>query len=432
MKRRAYLSAALAMGLAGCTETGALERTDDDPPASDDRPTRDDERATDEGSGDDPDEGDETDPDESPNPSASLEVLDDFEDLSLWTTLEGTLSADTDRYASGTQSARLEATVADSSVVIAREFDAPRDFSTAVPGLALQSGRMVSPTIQLFDDAGDRIDYRRAVKGGLPTMRFNFGVSNVVGSPDLSAITHLRIVAWAGEHTRRFWCDELHLTPRPERGKVMIQFDDGYETDYTEAFPILERYGYPAVTFVNPGRVGASSVGGRPVLDLAQIEELADAGWTISSHTENHPALSELDAAEQEAEIRDAKEWLVDHGFEDGAQYFAYPFGEYDATTIELVEKYHALGFAGGPPAQGYAVNPQLCSRIGDPDFERAREAFDWAASMNGISSVFYHALDDEDDLADFESTIEYLHELESAGDVDVILPRDVEETYSV
>ncbi|WP_276254560.1 polysaccharide deacetylase family protein [Halomontanus rarus] len=430
MKRRAYLLATATVGLAGCS--AALETDDPDPDTDTDTTSENETTETPSAEGTTPDEPDESDepdePDESDEPADPdnpeiAGTFDDFEDLAEWTALEGSLSATDDAFL-GSQSALLESDAASDRVTISREFDSPLDLSAVVPGLAITTEEMVIPLIRLFDADGNRIDYRRAIVGGLPFARYNFGVEAVGGDPDLSAITEIQILQWTGDGTARFRCDDLHFTPRPETGIVMIQFDDGFETDYTEGLRVLEEYDYPAVTFVNSSRIGND---GR--LDLDQAEALSEAGWTVGSHSHTHPHLSELTAAEQEAELRATKEWLVEHGFEEGARYFAYPFGDYDATTVDLVEKHHDLGFAGGKPAQGYVTNPQLCSRIGDPDAEQAREALDRAADMRGISTLFYHELEGQR-LADFEATIDYLHELESAGDVEVVLPAALEERF--
>lgn len=370
------------------------------------------------------DEGNEgTNDAEDADPGEPVEpgTFDEFADLSRWEVREGSLEA-TDRAYAGEQAARLEAGFAEERVTIDYGFDEPRDLRDVVPGIAVASEKMVVPTIQLIDDGGDRIHYRRAITGGLPFLRYNFGVDDVFGDPDLGRVATFRITLWTGPSDERsFRCDDLHFTPRPATGKVMIQFDDSHTTDYTEGFRILRKHGYPATTFVNPDRIG-----GEGWLSVDQLAELSAAGWTVGSHTLSHPNLAELDREDQRAEIEGSRQWLAERGFE-GSRYFAYPFGGFDEHTVEIVEEVHGLGFAGGRPVQGHAVNPALCSRIGDPDADRAVEAIERTAEMGGITGLFYHRLED-DLLADFEAAIGRLAELESAGDLEVISPRDLEE----
>ena len=427
MKRRTYLVAATSAAIAGCMSSDDSDpeentTSEDDPTETDDNPEPEPESEDDEEEEEEDEEKEEEDDEEAEDEdSTKTGTFDDFEDLSKWSVLEGSLSADEDRSYVGSQSAFLQVAESDSQVRIAREFSSPKDLTDEVPGLAVTADQMVSPVIRVFDSSGDRVDYRRAITGELSFQRYNYGVSDVFGDPDMSDVSEIEIVLWNDEDEREFWLDDLHLTPRPKTGKVMIQFDDAHDTDYTRGLPVLEEYGYEAATFINPGRVG-----NRGRLDLEQVESLHDAGWIVANHSHTHPHLSELSDKEQESEIVDGTEWLLDHGFDEGARYFAYPFGDYDQKTVDLVEEHHDLGFAGGMPVQGYNVNPYMCTRIGDPDAERAREMLDMTAEMRGITCVFYHRLEGQR-YADFKTAMEHLHELEENGDLEVILPSDLE-----
>ena len=411
MNRRTYLAAAAsvsALSLAGCSDSSAF----DDGTENGEGPT-----AT-------------TPSDASSERPDAAGTEDDFTDLDAWEVTGGTLTGDPDRALVGSQSARLDVPASARSSRLTRRFAEPRDFADAAPGVAVATDDLLVPWLRLVDDDGDVIEYRRGIVGDLPLMRYNFGVTEADPAFDAAAVREVHLQVWTGEGTSQtVWFDDLHLTPRPERGQVMIQFDDAHVTDYTRALPILEEHGYPAVTFVNADYVDSGELGGDPRLTTDQLRELRDAGWCVANHTRSHPHLPDLDAAEQEAQIRAGKEWLVEQGFEDGAEYFAYPFGEYDATTVELVDEYHAIGFAGGPPAGGYTTNTALATRIGDPDPDDVRTALERTADHRGITGIFYHRLEDEY-LESFETMVETLSEYESRGDLEVILPWDLEERF--
>ncbi|RZV10812.1 peptidoglycan/xylan/chitin deacetylase (PgdA/CDA1 family) [Natrinema hispanicum] len=351
------------------------------------------------------------------------DTFDDFSDLSAWSVLAGSL--ETGKRPGPTDAPAVKLTADDSAdrVVIAREFDDPIDCTTVAPGLAAAAEGTMVPTIQLLDADSDRVDFRRGFKGSLPVMRYNFGATKIVGDPDLSAVTEIRIAVWAGDERRRLWVDDLHFVPRPDTGMVCVQFDDGFETDYTEAFPILDQYGYSATTFVNPGRIGAADR-----LTLQQCKRLRDAGWAVANHGYTHAHLENLPPDDQAQVIADGATWLREHGFEEGAQYFAYPFGEFDATAIDIVAENHDLAFWGGRGVYGRIANPHLCPRIGDPSAETAIDHLDRAASMGGVTTLFYHELEGEL-LSAFETTIDHLHELESDGDLQVGMPADIAAT---
>lgn len=408
MRRRTYLVAAASasIGLAGCTDSTATSadaldrRTDDDADAD-----------ADDGS---PIEDSRTRPD--------AETIDDFEDLASWTVTRGTLEADANRALLGSQSARLEVPTDRGTTGIATTFDRPRDFADVVPGVAVAATDVVAPRIRLVDADGDAIDYRRRIADELPLTRHDFGVDEADPGFDATRVREIQLLLWTPDGDRpTVWFDDLHLTPRPETGTVLLQFDDGTVTDYTEALPILERYGYPAATFVNPGTVGDDRR-----LTVDQLRELRDAGWCVGNHTWSHARLPELDPVEQEAEIRAGRAWLVEQGFEDGADYFAYPFGRYDRTTLELVAEYHELGFAGGYPVHGSVTNPELIPRVGESTVERVRTELERTAELRGITTLFFHRLEG-DDLEAFETLVETIHDYESRGDLEVGLPSDLE-----
>ncbi|WP_394353982.1 hypothetical protein [Haloarcula sp. JP-L23] len=47
----------------------------------------------------------------------------------------------------------------------------------------------------------------------------------------------------------------------------------------------------------------------------------------MGSHTVDHERLTELEADAIRSQVRDAKAWLLDNGFEGGASSFVYPWG---------------------------------------------------------------------------------------------------------
>ncbi|MFC3960241.1 polysaccharide deacetylase family protein [Halovivax cerinus] len=414
MKRRTYLSVAAA-GLAGCLDHDRIGRADDRVDGATNTSST--IQSTDDpGESDTPGEGNEDgDPRDDGRSLVHGDPFDDFDDLSPWTVLDGSLD-------DAPRGARLDADTTDERVWIRRTLSEPLDCSNVVPGLILSTGDSVVPRIQLFDGDENRADFRRGINGDRRPLRYSFGLETVTGSVDLSDVAEIRIALWVGDRARTMHVDELFFVPRRSTGTVTIQFDDGYATDYTEAVPILDRYGYVATSFVNP-----TTIGGDGRLGLERCSRLADAGWTIGSHRYSHRRLKDLSADEQVTEIADAHQWLVDHGFEDGARYFAYPFGEWTDRTLDIVDEYHDLAFWSGRGVGGAPVEPLLCPRVGEPSAETAVDLLDRAARWGGHVGLFYHELTDQQ-RTDFERTIEHLHRLESAGRIDVVTPADLAE----
>ncbi|MFD1562723.1 hypothetical protein ACFR99_04040 [Haloarchaeobius amylolyticus] len=127
MRRREMLLAGVGIGscLAGCTgsET-ATNRTRNDSTVY--------EPATDEPIDDAPD-------DTQPDRPDRATTLDDFEDLSLWTSYGGTLIADESTYYTGSQAARIYIGPSDDRGVISRTFDEPVDLTGQDLSMALRA-----------------------------------------------------------------------------------------------------------------------------------------------------------------------------------------------------------------------------------------------------------------------------------------------------
>jgi len=407
MHRREMLLAGVGIGscLAGCTGSETATNTHTDSSGN--------ESTTDDPVDDDP-------VDTRPGQPDRASTLDDFEDLSLWSSYGGTLIADESTYYTGSQAARLSIRPSDERGAISRTFDEPIDLAGQSLSMALRTTATVYPRIQLFDADRNRLDFRAPVYADVPIQLYPFGIEHD-GGCDLSAVTEIRIVHYTGGgDSLSIWCDELSSVPRPETPAVLFQFDDGSVTDYTQARPILAEHGYSASSFVNPATIGESSV-----LNLEQLSELHDSGWTICSHAYRHDSLDELERDAQEARIRDAKEWLTAHGFADGAEYFAYPYSNYDATTLELVAEYHQLGFAAGWPATGPVPNRLLAPRNGDLEPAAASRVLDLAARHSGVVTLLFHSMWDFEDAGyhvdTFESIVDEVAKRERKGDLEVL-----------
>jgi peptidoglycan/xylan/chitin deacetylase (PgdA/CDA1 family) len=76
--------------------------------------------------------------------------------------------------------------------------------------------------------------------------------------------------------------------PRSPAATVVISYDDGYEEEYTHAFPLHQKYEVPGEVCIPSCYVGME---GR--LTASQLLEMQSAGWEIASHTRYHVTLGE-------------------------------------------------------------------------------------------------------------------------------------------
>lgn len=397
MKRRALL-ATTAVTLGGCSSlTGSGSETSEEDP-----------------SGGTNGSGSSDSINEQPGP------FDKFEDLSKWTVMAGSLYADKDRAYTGSQSARIRAEAVDKRAMIKRKFESPRNLSNEWPALAMAADKDVDVTVQMTDTDENRYKLRTAVKGGLPFMKHDLGAYETIGEPDLSEIVHIKMSVWAGSgRSVTLWCDDLHFVSRPDTGKVMIQFDKGLETT-TSAKSILDRHGFPATVFVNTKRVGTE---GR--LNVDQLELLANSGWTVASQGAAGGALTQWNEEKQREDLEEAQEWLVENGFGNGANYLAYPLGRFDETTLKLVEENYDLAFEGGYSAHGNVTNPNCVPRAVHPSAKEAKRLLDHTANIRGITTITYRELN-RAGLSDLQTTMAYLSELASDGEIKVVLPDEI------
>lgn len=141
---------------------------------------------------------------------------------------------------------------------------------------------------------------------------------------------------------------------------VVITFDDGYEDNYTNAYPILKKYGYTATVFAV-----TSYISSKGYMSWDQLQELEDNGWQIEGHTINHPYLvkDKLSTASLKRELREAKD-ILEKRFGRSVRFFAYPYGDYNANVVrEVKEAGYLMAFT---TERGWANrnNPMLVHRV--------------------------------------------------------------------
>ena len=122
--------------------------------------------------------------------------------------------------------------------------------------------------------------------------------------------------------------------------RVVITFDDGFEDFYSEAWPVLNDFGFTATMFLPTDFIGDERCEflGIPCLTWEEVRKLADLGITFGSHTCSHPKLVELDQASLESELKDSKQ-SIESRLEKSVDTFAQPFA-FPATDMEYLRRY--------------------------------------------------------------------------------------------
>jgi peptidoglycan/xylan/chitin deacetylase (PgdA/CDA1 family) len=125
-----------------------------------------------------------------------------------------------------------------------------------------------------------------------------------------------------------------------------ICFDDGYRNVSSVALPTLRRHGFTATVFVITGRCGSDNrwpgqsrtIPAAPLLDWDELGALVAAGWEIGAHGATHAPLVHLSREQIADEVEGARESLARRLGVDAAL-FAYPYGAFDATVRDAVER---------------------------------------------------------------------------------------------
>ncbi len=119
----------------------------------------------------------------------------------------------------------------------------------------------------------------------------------------------------------------------PEK-PVLITFDDGYKDNYTNAYPIMKKYGFKGTIFVVTGFLGVYD----NYMTWEQAKELADNGFSIESHTYSHKSMTEANDEEISKELTKSRDTIKNKLGID-ADFMAYPTGTYNLHIAELVQK---------------------------------------------------------------------------------------------
>jgi peptidoglycan/xylan/chitin deacetylase (PgdA/CDA1 family) len=237
-------------------------------------------------------------------------------------------------------------------------------------------------------------------------------------TPPLLEKQFRRQLDWASQHFTitnlegfaKLW-DRQGDAESGSKPPVLFTFDDGRESNYTVAAPLIESFGGRGVFFVVPAfaecgstdqalpfyraRINPDAQAGDgtdkdwKAMSPAQIEDLAARGHTIGNHSLTHERLIGLTSEQLEQEIGDSARKLA-AWTKKPIDAFAWTFGwdAIDAPAWETIRRYHRFCFS---PCAGLVDNrrdrPALLWRR---EIEARYSASEFRFCYSGLVDLFW------------------------------------------
>lgn len=127
--------------------------------------------------------------------------------------------------------------------------------------------------------------------------------------------------------------DDEHV--RFKNKRILIAFDDGWLSNYTEIFGLMQELGLKYNVFLTMGEIGNNP----DYLTWELVKKMHDSGFVgFGAHTFTHPSMEDLSIIDYDHEVKDA-----DDLFEKQLGYrpidFCYPYGFYSESSNLRLEK---------------------------------------------------------------------------------------------
>jgi peptidoglycan/xylan/chitin deacetylase (PgdA/CDA1 family) len=126
---------------------------------------------------------------------------------------------------------------------------------------------------------------------------------------------------------------------------AILTFDDNWKSQFTNARPALDKYGFKATFFIICNYVGRDN---STRMNWQDVLNLQKEGHDIESHTMNHKNLNKLSASKLDYEVGQSKTCLHNHGVVNST-IIATPYNEgwNNATVTNSIAKYYDIARSG-------------------------------------------------------------------------------------
>lgn len=371
-------------------------------------------------------------------------LFEDFETIGDWT-ITGSAgyagSIDSTIFKTGTGSLKLTATGVSSNCYATKTVNwdlsgsDPISFSVYIPD---ESSNTQTITVYLSNDSTFTNYFNRAAstsgnftKGWNTITWAKSGFTPHASSSWASPIIRVRVrVDSTSSGGQIAYFDSIYAGKKT-RPKLVITFDDGWESQLTEAYSYMATKGLKGTCYIPFDNIGTANY-----MTEANLATLYNAGWDIGNHTYNHTNLTTLGTqAEMEEEISLNTAYLNSLGFTRSSLHFAYPNGAYNDTVLLAVAAQNiktartVIGTAAfmtvQPPDDFYHLRIQ---NLGNTDalanieakIDRCIEEGD-VLFLNGHKLVVTPTVTTEFGISDFQALMDYIKTKVDAGLIDVV-----------
>ena len=277
-----------------------------------------------------------------------------------------------------------------------------------------------------------------------------------IGSPNWSKCKriYLSLRAKDGEDAIINIANMRMIKRKPRNAKIILRMDDGLFSVYDKAMPIFRKYNVMGSCFVNPHFVATDDShkthvaynADLPAMNLSELHELHDMGWTICSHTWMHnlyqdPTVDKTSKYPRKhyyqayKDLASVQDWLINNGFGDGATSHVYGNHYYNSETLKASTDIMLCDYSVHPIYDSYSTLPwaesiqhmgaeRFCTKDSDGNYP----IIDGVIARGGLCVPMFHRFDGDGvdgsvSPETFEEVIQYIC---SKDGVDIITAADL------
>ncbi len=383
-------------------------------------------------------------------------LFDDFETTTSWT-LGGSgavRATNTSEYKQGTQAVKLTAGSGVNSFLqknvslnLTGDWQQIRYWAYVHDAIANYSATQVN-YLRLYSSLGDKSWWIFQTKGAIQNTGWRLQtcckslatIQN--GAPTWSIVTMAFYCTPAAAQTPSVTFDDMRIGVRAHPC-IMWRFDDGYASQYTEAYGYMRRYNMRGTLFQIGSWIDAATR-----VTHQQLQEMQAAGWVIGNHTRSSNSLTgEANQAAQEAQLANGKTDLEAWGL-TGGLYVAYPQGQWNADTLTSMTNIGArLGWTtiGASYTDGSTQYPPtvlpwthayneigICNVDNTVSLATMKTRIDNAIAAGAVISPLFHSIGTGGNswtVADFRALVDYVAAKARQG---LITPITIDDYYKL